>query len=128
MKLVFFSVSSLATPFQSPCTWSGSNPEPTKPVEPTHIKSFLHTPYGLGLARVLPLNPVIDMLSSTSVSLPSRTSNSSTSSCSCAMSCGLRPPLTSSLTAISPQRVLLDGLPCLTSSLDGASSTTYLAH
>ena len=102
--------------------------QPTKSVEPAHIKSFLHTHYGLGLARVLPFNPVIDMLSLTSVSLPFCIPNSNSSSCSCVMSCRLRPPLTSSLTAISLQRVLLDGLPCLTSSLDGASSTTYLAH
>ena len=96
-------------------------------MEPAHIKLFLHTHYGLGLARVLPFNPVIDMLSLTSVSLPFCIPNSNSSSCSCVMSCRLRPPLTSSLTAISPQRVLLDDLPCPLAHSTESSSMACLA-
>jgi len=32
--------------------------QPTEPMEPARIKPVLHAHYGLGLVRVLPLNPV----------------------------------------------------------------------
>ena len=67
------------------------------------------------------------MLSLTSVSLPFCIPNSNSSSCSCVMSCRLRPPLTSSLTAISPQRVLLDDLPCPLAHSTESSSMACLA-